>query len=502
MSKRIIVLGGGTAGWLAANHLAVELRGEPIDITLIESDEIGTIGVGEGTVPHIRRSLSKFGIPESELLGCCDVTFKQGIRFEGWMADAGADYYHPFASPFPNGFDATHRLLNDSALRFDRVSAAQPLMASGRAPKLISSADYQGVVDYAYHFDAKKFGELLAGNAVHRMGVERKVATIGEVRLDQAGLIRALVDSDGNEYVADFFVDCSGFGAKLLGDALSVPFKDKSNRILTDTVLATQQLSTPESIPGYTLAKAHATGWLWDIPLQSRRGVGFVYGSEFLDRDQALLQLAHYCQVAPEALRYRVLPMRIGYRSTFWEKNCAALGLSQGFVEPLEATSILVTDFAAELLARNIHFGADGMASAARYCNRVVSYVWERVIDFVQLHYCISDRRDSDFWRAVTEHAVMSDDLQERLDIWRSRTPMKSDFFSRFDLFDVDNYLYVLYGMKYPTQRKELTDYEYQFLGEQLAMHRSQAESWVGKLPAHREWLDRFNQAYAAAKGA
>ncbi|AFU98081.1 tryptophan halogenase family protein [Simiduia agarivorans] len=499
MTKRIIIVGGGTAGWLAANHLAVELRGEPVEIMLIESDEIGIIGVGEGTVPHIRRSLKKFGIPESELLARCDVTFKQGIRFDGWMSGTDSSYFHPFASPFPNGYDATSCLLSQPDVRFDSVSAAAPLMESGRSPKLISSSEYEGVVDYAYHFDAKKFGELLADNAVSRLGVKRHTATVREVRLSHSGEIESLVAADGKVFTADFFVDCSGFSALLLGGALSIPFMDQSSRIQTDTVLATQQLATPEHIPCFTLAKAHEAGWLWDIPLQSRRGVGFVYSSQSIDRDQAVVALANYCQVVPEDLTYRMLPMRIGYRNAFWSKNCASLGLSQGFVEPLEATSILVTDFSAELLARNIHFGADGMNAAAQYCNRVVRYVWERIIDFVQLHYCISDRRDTDFWRAVTAPSAMSDTLAERLSIWRSRTPLKSDFFSRFDLFDVDNYLYVLYGMKYPTNLKTSTPYEEEFLRQQLVAHQSQAGQWISQLLAHREWLNRFNAAYAAA---
>jgi tryptophan halogenase len=177
------------------------------------------------------------------------------------------------------------------------------------------------------------------------------------------------------------------------------------------------------------------------------------------------------------------------------------LGLAQGFVEPLEATSIFVTDFAAELFARNFSVEKETMSVAADYCNKVVSYTWERVMDFVQMHYCISDRRDSAFWKASTNEATLSDVLAERLTMWKVNSPKKQDFFSRFDLFDVDNYLFVLYGMKFKTNRKSMTDYEERYFEREIATIKMTERNLTAELLGQREWLEKFGAAYHLSSG-
>jgi len=187
----------------------------------------------------------------------------------------------------------------------------------------------------------------------------------------------------------------------------------------------------------------------------------------------------------------------MGYREKFWAKNAVALGLAQGFVEPLEATSIFVTDFCAELFARNFSVEKETMSVAADYCNKVAAYAWERVIDFVQMHYCVSDRQDSQFWRQNSHDAKLSDVLAERLAIWRVNHPKKTDFFSRFDLFSVDNFLFVLYGMKYPTRNRLMTSYEEQYFAREISEIKSREMKLSAELLGHREWLTKFNAAYA-----
>ncbi|MES2581639.1 MAG: tryptophan halogenase family protein [Pseudomonadota bacterium] len=502
--KNIAIIGGGTAGWLAANHLAVELRAEPdIRITVIESPDIGIIGVGEGTVPHLKKSLMKFGINEADLLAQCDTTFKNGIKFVDWMAPSASNpgnaYYHPFASPYPGGVDATALYLNNpDRMAFSDVADAPALSDAMRAPKRVSSAPFEGVVNYAYHFNAVKFGQLLANNARDKLNVLHKSATIVDARLNADGEVDYLVTKDGEHLAFDFYVDCSGFHALILGKTLQVPFVDKSSQLLTDTAIAVQiPTEVRGEIPPYTLAKAHSCGWLWDIPLTNRRGVGFVYSSAHMDESAAVQGLAKHLQCDAETLNPRKIPMRMGYREKFWCKNAVALGLAQGFVEPLEATSIFVTDFSAELFARNFSVDRDTMSVAADYCNKVVSYTWERVMDFVQMHYCISDRRDSDFWNAVAVDAKCSDVLTERLTRWRAIPPKKSDFFSRFDLFDVDNYLFVLYGMKFQTRAKRMTDYEQAYFQREIEQVKTATGALTNELHGHREWLDMFQAAYA-----
>ncbi|MBT9492161.1 MAG: tryptophan 7-halogenase [Paucibacter sp.] len=480
--KKIAIIGGGTAGWLAANHLAVELRAETdISITVIESPEIGIIGVGEGTVPHIRKSLMKFGIAEAELLATCDTTFKAGIKFVDWRAPTATSdtnfYYHPFASPYPSGVDVTALYLNSPATRsFSMVTGVPALAEAMRAPKLVSSPAYEGPVNYAYHFNAVKFGQLLANNAKSRLGVLTK---------------------DGAALHFDFYVDCSGFNSLILGKIFKVPFVDKSAQILTDTALAVQiPTEAAAELPPFTLAKAHAAGWLWDIPLTNRRGVGFVFSSAHMSGSSAVEGLSSYLGIDADKLAPRKIPMRIGYREQFWCKNAVSLGLAQGFVEPLEATSIFVTDFAAELFARNFSVDKDNMSVAANYCNKVMAYTWERVMDFVQLHYCISDRRDSAFWQQNTLETKRSDVLTERLAMWKFNPPKKSDFFSRFELFDVDNYLFVLYGMRYQTRAKNMTAYEQQYFEREIEKVKATGKKLSSELLQHREWLNEFLAAY------
>ena len=501
--KNIAIIGGGTAGWLAANHLAVELRAEAdLTITVIESPEIGIIGVGEGTVPLIRKSLMKFGISEADLLMHCDTTFKVGIKFEGWMAPSAASesnhFYHPFASPYPFGTDVTSLYLSrPDYFEFSMVSEVAALAEAMKAPKLVSSAPFEGPLNYAYHFNAVKFGQLLAKNAKEKLRVKHLSKTLVDAQLNAVGEIDHLITKEGEKLHFDFYVDCSGFSSFLLGKVFSVPFVDKSAQILTDTALAVQiPTSADLELAPYTLAKAHTAGWLWDIPLTNRRGVGFVYSSKHMSEASAIERLSSYAGVDAEQFSPRKIPMRIGYRQQFWCKNAVSLGLAQGFVEPLEATSILVTDFAAELFARNFSVDRQNMSVAADYCNKVVSYTWERVMDFVQMHYCISDRRDSDFWRQSTLEAKPSDVLSERLAMWKFNAPKKSDFFSRFDLFDVDNYLHVLYGMRYVTRPKAMTDYEQAYFTKEIQRVKKSEQQLAAELLQHREWLNEFSVAY------
>lgn len=503
-TKKIAIIGGGTAGWVAANHLGVELSRDPdIEITLIESKDIPVIGVGEGTVPRIKNTLKKFGISELELIASCDMTFKQGVKFANWMDPAthGVNnaYYHPFSPPYPQGFDLTNYWLNNrEKLAFSSLSEFHCVANDNKSPKQVSSPPYEGVVDYAYHFDAAKFSLLLSKNARDKFGVKHLFEMIQEVKKAEDGSIKSLVYSSGQEQAFDFYVDCTGFASVLSEKTLKIPFVDKSHQILTDTALVYRQASTKEDeILPYTLSTAHQSGWVWDIPLTTRRGMGFVFASDFMNEDQAVEAFSRYVGQDLSDQNLRKVPMKIGYREHFWVKNCVSLGLAQGFVEPLEATSILVTDFSANLLARNFPYEKDDMPLVAEHCNRLVQYTWERVIDFVQLHYAISDRKDTEFWRANTDNPQLSDLLQERLEYWRIQPPQKSDFFSRFDIFGPENYLYILYGMHYPTRANALTDSEKVKFRDIIAGVRNRSEQMSNNLLSHRKWLVELEKAMA-----
>jgi len=494
--KRIAIVGAGTAGWLAANHLGSELSADPeIEITVIESEDVPSIGVGEGTVPYIMNALKRFGIAEAELLMSCDATFKQGIKFVNWLDSKihGEDhyYYHSFDAPYPSGFNVSPYWLKHGGERpFDDVGIQARICELGLSPKMKSSGEYVGALSYAYHFDAAKFAQLLARNAQNKFNVKHKIATVKGAIKDDEGNITKLITQEEEELSFDFYVDCSGFSSILIDKELQVPFESKANELLTDSVLVQQMpLVEGEDINPYTTATAHKAGWIWDIPLTTRRGTGFVYSSKHMSDDEALHLYAQYLDVDESDLSPRKIPMEIGYRKTFWQKNCVALGLAQGFLEPLEATSILVSDFSAELLARNFPRNTSDMKVSAPYYNKVVTYVWEQVVDFIKLHYCISDRTDSQFWLDNQDKATFSPELKQRLEKFSLRVPQQSDFFSRFDMFDDKNFSYVLYGMKFKTNINPLNNMEIQKSKELFKSTDNLVGTAAKKLLKHGDWL-------------
>lgn len=499
--KKIAIVGAGTAGWLAANHLGHELRADPdVHITVIESADVPTIGVGEGTVPYVMKGLERFGIAEAELLLECDTTFKQGIKFVDWLdknIHGEHHYYHPFDSPYPAGFDITpYWLTQQHKLPFDDVGIQARIAERGLVPKQRSSHEYQGPLAYAYHFNALKFAHLLAKNAKQRFRVSHQIATVTGAETDAQGNIRSLITATGEMLEFDFYVDCSGFASILIDKTLKVPFISKADVLLTDRALVQQMpVAADEDLPPYTTATAHKAGWIWDIPLTSRRGTGFVYSSKHMSDDEARMAYAAYLGVDAAAFAPRQILMQIGYRDRFWCGNCVALGLAQGFVEPLEATSILVTDFAAELLARHFPRQISDIPVWQPYYNQVVRYVWESVVDFIKLHYFISDRQDSKFWLDNRDESKLSMQLQQRLAMFRLRPPQQTDFFSRFDLFNEKNFLYVLYGMKFQTQLQTLTPYEMNQSEQLLQTNQKLIEKASSELMPHRSWLDAFKQA-------
>jgi tryptophan halogenase len=500
--RSIAIIGGGTAGWLAANHVAVEFSDNPnVSVTLIESEDIPIIGVGEGTVPYIRHSLQKFGISEAELLLKCETTFKTGIKFQGWLDPnihgEGNHYYHPFESPFPNQADLTPFWLNSGKERaFHSLSLTAELSDSNFCPKLVSSVPYEGAISYAYHVNAHKFAELLGHNARTRLGVKRLAKTITGASRSENGDIQALICQDGERLSFDFYVDCSGFNGILLGKTLRVPFVDKSNQVLTDTALVQQvPLRSGEEIPPYTTATAHAAGWIWDIPVTERRGTGFVYSSSHMSDDAALATYAKYLGAKEETLSPRKIPMRIGYRKEPWCQNCVALGLAQGFVEPLEATSILMTDVAANLLAKNIPMEKSAMQSHREFFNDSITFTWERCIDFIQLHYHASDRADSQFWLDNRYETHLSGTIKDRLAKWRRTPPRAADFQNRLEFFTVENYLYVLYGLNFKTNPPDISDEHKQNCETEFQKLRKIGAQARSSLLNHRLWLKELKQA-------
>lgn len=502
--KSIVILGGGTAGWLAANHLGYHLRGFPgseVQVTLLESPDIPSIGVGEGTVPAIRNSLKKFGISELDMLKECQATFKQGIKFNDWLNDpvrhGPHHYYHPFDYPDIQSIDMPgHWLAAGRKERSfaDYVSLQARMCEMGLAPKLVEQPEYMGAAAYAYHFDAGKFAELLASNAQARYGVNKLEATVVGVEKAEDGSLIALHTDRLGTVQADFFVDCSGFASRLLGCEMGVAFRDKGDQLLVDRALVVQcpyeDMRGP--LPCVTFATARPSGWIWDIALQNRRGVGYVFASEFCSNEAAEQDFRAYLGDQSGRFNLRTIPMRIGYRDVFWCKNCVAIGLSQGFVEPLEATGLLMFDASASVLAELLPSRREQLEVAAQQFNEVMQYAWDRVIDFIKLHYCLSRRDDSDFWLVNRHPDTMPDSLCEQLARWRHRVPRHVDFPNIYSVFSLENYLYVMYGMDFET---DLSGSGHRYLDvtmaqKRLAMRDEQLRKVTGKLPTHRELIE------------
>ena len=506
--KKVVIVGGGTAGWLAANHLAKNLVANStngIEVTLIESPNIPTIGVGEGTVPLMRQSLMELGISESEFIRECDVTFKQGIKFVNWLHDPAEKphyYHHAFDYPNISNINLTHYWLqtkNKSKLSFaESLSIQAKICDAGLAPKLITTPQFQGATAYAYHLDAGKFASILTRNAVEKLGVNHLRCDVTAVNLAANGDIKSVSTDTLGEISADLFVDCTGFKALLIGEALKVNFIDKSDVLFADHAVTIQvpYEHADQEIPSHTVSTALECGWVWDIGLQKRRGVGHVYSSKYISHERAEEQLRRYIGGAATGINSRLISMKIGYREKFWQNNCVALGLAQGFVEPLEATGLLVFDATAKMFAQQFPSTQAEMPLIAKQFNKNVQTSWENVIDFVKLHYCLSQRSDSQFWLDNRDEKSIPESLKEQLARWRYQPPTQYDFTNRFEIFNLENYLYVLYGMEYPTNielikgrlnQQTLADNEFSIIKEntQMALQR---------LPKNRALIDKINQ--------
>ena len=503
-------MGGGTAGWLTACHLARTLRSntpEGVSVTLVESANIPTIGVGEGTVPAIRATLDHLGIRETDFIRECDVTFKQSIKFVDWLHTPGATgshaYHHVFDYPDRRMVDPTpYWLMGEAgnASFADAVSVQEHLCEGNFGPKAMTHAEYDGAVNYAYHLDAARFAAFLTKHATGKLGVAHKLANVTDVKLSEDGDIEAVITDDAGTLEADMFIDCTGFAALLIEKKLGIGFIPKDDVLFVDHALAAQvpYLRDDEPIPCHTIATACEAGWIWDIGLSARRGTGYVYSSKHTDHDRAEEVLRTYLRKSVGEIADKVdcrrIPMRIGYREQYWVKNCVAIGLSQGFVEPLEATGILVYDATARMLAEQFPPHRAAMDTLAPRFNRRVRHAWDRVIDFIKLHYCLSKRDDSQFWRDNRDEATIPESLQENLAVWCDHVPSAYDFSSKLEVFNLDNYLYVLYGMGFETATEPLQSrYPDTGLARQFFKQmRSHAEHLSTGLLPHRELIARI----------
>ena len=419
--ERIVIVGGGTAGWMTAALLNRFLPPERCRVTLVESAEVGIIGVGEATVPPLVSFLKAIGVDEDEFMVATHASYKLGIRFQNWVRGEES-FWHPFGvgggqidrlQVFQHWLKSLRTGQRNGP--YDSYSLQAVLGEMNRAPRHPGgSSPVMQQRGYAYHLDAREFAAFLSRLCVQR-GVRRVVDNVCAANLDERGYVRGIQTTANGTLEADLFIDCTGFAGLLIERALGDPYVSWSDHLLCDRALALPLPQDPEMAP-YTRATALSAGWVWRIPLSHRVGSGYVFSSRFISDEAAAGELLAHAGQDPDRAEPRLLRMRIGRRSNFWVKNCVAIGLSAGFLEPLESTGIFLIQKGAEALLENFPDRQFAEPLARRY-NRQIGAAYDEVRDFIILHYILTQRDDSAFWKANRELPV-PDSLAETLELY------------------------------------------------------------------------------------
>ncbi len=445
--RQIVVVGGGTAGWMSAAALS-RLLGPACTIRVVESDEIGIVGVGEATIPHINEFNQALGINEDEFLRATQGTFKLGIEFVNWGA-LGDRYIHGFGKVGqPTGGLPFHHFW----LRLAALGKAAPLeayslnTAAPRAAKFMRArADMQGSplgdLAHAFHFDAGLYARFLRKIAEQRGAVRTEGRIVRVEQREGDGFITAVVLESGERVEGDFFVDCSGMRGLLIGQTLGVGYEDWSHWLPCDRAVAVPCESAGPLLP-MTRSTAHGAGWQWRIPLQHRTGNGHVYSSQFMSEDEATGILMHNLDGQAIA-EPRPLKFQTGHRKRFWDRNCVAVGLASGFMEPLESTSIHMIQTAVSRIANFFPNGDFDEADIAEY-NAMTLWEYERIRDFLVLHYKATTRDDSAFWDYCRTMPVPQS-LQRKMDLFSSNGRLFRD---GEELFADVSWLQVMVGQR------------------------------------------------------
>ena len=482
---RIVIAGGGTAGWLAAAILTKQL-GALATVTLIESDEIGTVGVGESTIPTVRAFHALIGLDERAFMAETGASFKLGISFENW-GRSGDRYLHSFGDVGKSTWmgEFQHFWLEARARGVAEPIGAYCLEHEAAAAKRFATGP-DATINYAYHFDAGRYARYLRRQC-EADGLTRIEGRITQVERDgESGDIAAILLADGTRVDGDLFFDCTGFRALLIGETLGVGYEDWSHWLPTDRALAVQTRSTESAVP-YTRAIAHDAGWRWKIPLQHRVGNGLVYASGHLSDDAARARLLKAIDGEP-LTEPRLIAFRTGRRKAAWHRNCIGLSLAGGFVEPLESTSIHLIMIALIRFLQLFPNGRPCAAAVARF-NAQAQREIEGVRDFIILHYHLN-ARDEPFWRERRDMAI-PDSLATRIALFRDSAQAYQD---DHELFRTASWLQVMLGQRleprshHPVARLMPPG----ALEQALQDIRTNVATAVRQLPAHQHFLDGY----------
>lgn len=422
---KILILGGGTAGWIAASLMSKRwggaFRGRAIEIEVVESPDIGIVGVGEGSTPQLKSLFDYLGISEAQWMPHCHATYKIGIEFRNWSRRPGFEhYFHPFPCDLDDrttpGFYFNSRIRRnggDVPAHPDAFFLSTRLARDKCGP--IPARNFPFQQSYGYHFDAHLIGKYLRQWAVAR-GVKHTQATVDDVRLDEQGDIAAIHCRDLGEIAADLFVDSTGFRSLLLQGALHERFLPFASNLFNDAAVVTPSPAEQGPRSCQTTATALSAGWVWRIPLTERVGNGYVYSSRYIDKEQAESELrAHLGLDLDQPLRH--LSMKVGRVERCWVRNCLAVGLSQGFIEPLEATALHLVQETVERFIEALEADDLGRAQQAAF-NQRIARRFEGIRDYIVCHYRVNGRDDSPYWRDCAANDELSDSLRHLLEVW------------------------------------------------------------------------------------
>lgn len=490
---KLVIVGGGTAGWMSAAALSALVTDKCCDLTLIESDQIATVGVGEATIPAIKEFNDRLGIIESDFMSKTSATFKLGIEFKHWGA-INDSYIHPFGTfgRTLKGVDF-HQIWRreyekGQALELERYSFS---ITAARAEKFdfpaTDAESLNSTYSYAYHFDAGLYADYLRGFAEKR-GARRVEGKVVDVALDaNSGRIQSVQLESGEKVEADYFIDCSGFQSLLLGKALGVKYESWKHWLPCDRAVAVQTTSGNTLTP-YTQSIAHSAGWQWRIPLQHRTGNGLVYSSAHCDEAAALETLLS--NVTGEAISEpKHIRFEAGRRQASWVKNCVGIGLSSGFLEPLESTSIYLIQVAIIQFIKLVQNTKDD-SEVAKEFNRLVDVEYDRVRDFLILHYKLTQREDSEFWQYCRAMEV-PESLQEKIKLYEKRGYIEQ---YQFGLFSPASWLAVLSGQgKLPRFSEPMTNLVSDTQAQSLLQELSEdIDQKVSLMQPHKAFIDSY----------
>ncbi|GHA97766.1 tryptophan halogenase [Algimonas arctica] len=494
--KRLVIVGGGSAGWMTAAALSSLLDSRKIQITLVESEQIGTVGVGEATIPDMINFNRMLGISEVDFMKATDATFKLGIEFANW-GRKGDSYFHPFGE---HGVDMQGVDFHQYWLLSHQSGSDHPIedyslcAAAGKANKFcLPSQNPKSVLSklrYAYHFNATKYAKFLRFYAEKRgvTRIEGKVETVSVA--PESGHIQTLRLDNGTTIEGDFFFDCTGFRSLLMRQTLGVKFEDWRHWLPCNSA-QTVACEHTDILPSYTRSTAHSAGWQWRIPTQSRTGNGHVYSTDFMDDDTAHQILMQGLDGAPinEA---RTIRFKTGCLEKFWYKNCIGIGLSSGFLEPLESTSLYLIQMGISKFISLFPSGALQPVVVAEY-NRQMRQQFDQVRDFIILHYCATERNDSPFWNYCRTMAI-PDSLEHKIELFREAGRV---FRYEDELFSRPSWIAVMLGQNIVPKVCDpiVATLEQAQVDHSLnSMHRAMADA-AEKMPTHAAFIGQYCKA-------